>query len=56
MINGYGKGNLILSNNIKTYSFVLNNHKLKKKLKIKLYKNEIVNYFTILGKKLKNYE
>ena len=56
LIYGYGRGNLILSNSIKTNSFVLNNYKLKKKLEIKFLKNEVVNYFYILGKKLKKYE
>ncbi len=54
LIQGYGKGEIIYEKKLKNDSFVLNNDKLVKMIKIRLSKKEIFNYCLKLGKKLKN--
>ena len=53
IINGYGKGKIIMMKNIKkNESFLLKNNKLKKKIKFKTSKKEILQYCFNLGRKL----
>lgn len=54
LIQGYGKGRIIYEKKLKKDSFVLNNDKLKKIIKVRLNKKDILNYCHRLGKKLKN--
>ena len=53
LIKGYGKGEVVLKKPFKkNHSFVLNNVKLKNKVKFKLSKKDILNYCVKLGKQL----
>ena len=53
LIKGYGKGRIILKKPFKkNHSFVLNNVKLKNKVKFKISKKDILNYCVKLGKQL----
>ncbi len=55
LIKGYGKGKISFSKSLKDDSFVLDNSKLKKIVKFKLYKKDILDYCYMVGQKLKKY-
>jgi len=55
VISGFGKGKIVFLNKLYKDSFVLNNSKLKKTVKIHISKKEILDYCHLLGKKLKKY-
>ena len=53
LIKGYGKGEIVLKKPFKkNHSFLLNNARLRNKIKFKLSKKDILNYCVELGKKL----
>ena len=53
LIKGFGKGKIIFKKKLKkNHSFVLNNTKLKEKVRFKLLKKDILDYCIELGKKL----
>ena len=53
IIRGYGKGKIIIKKKLKkNHSFLLNNTKLKKKIRFKISKKDILNYSVKLGKQL----
>ncbi len=53
IIRGYGKGKIIFKKKLKkNHSFLLNNTKLKKKIRFKISKKDILNYSVKLGKQL----
>ena len=53
IIKGYGKGTIIYEENLKKNdSFLLNNKKLKKVIKFKISKKQILNYCRFLGRRL----
>ena len=55
ILKGYGKGKIIYKKKLKkNKSFLLNNSKLKKKIKFNISKKYILNYGKNLGKKLIN--
>lgn len=55
VVNSFGKGKIVFLNKLYKDSFVLNNSKLKKTVKIHISKKEILDYCHLLGKKLKKY-
>ena len=53
IIKGYGKGKIIFKKKLKqNHSFLLNNTKLRKKIRFKISKKDILNYSVKLGKQL----
>ena len=53
IIKGYGKGKIIFKKKLKrNHSFLLNNDKLKKIIRFKIFKKDILNYSVKLGKQL----
>lgn len=53
IIKGYGKGKIVMKKKLKkNHSFLLNNIKLKKKIRFKISKKDILNYGIKLGKQL----
>ena len=55
ILKGYGKGKIIYKKKLKkNESFLLDNSKLKKKIKFNISKKHILNYCKNLGKKLTN--
>ena len=53
LILGYGNGKIEYEKKLRKDSFILDNSKLKKAVKISLYKKNILNYCYNIGKKLK---
>jgi hypothetical protein len=50
---GYGKGKIVFKKKLKKkHSFSMNNNKLKKKIRFKISKKNILNYSFKLGKRL----
>ena len=53
IIKGYGKGKIVFKKKLKKkHSFTMNNNKLKKRIKFKISKKDILNYSFKLGKRL----
>ena len=53
IIKGYGKGRIVFKKKLKkNHSFLLNNNELKKKIRFKISKRDILNYSFKLGKHL----
>ncbi len=53
IIKGYGKGKIVFKKKLeKNHSFLLNNTKLKKKIRFKISKKDILNYSIKLGRQL----
>ena len=53
IIKGYGKGKIVFKKKLKKkHSFSMNNNKLKKRIRFKISKKDILNYSVKLGKQL----
>ncbi len=55
IINGFGKGKIFYTDKLYRDSFVLNNTKLKKIIKLSISKSKILDYCYLIGKELKKY-